>query len=300
MSNVTVKQLAEVVGTPVEKLLEQMKDAGVELTSAEQEVSDEQKRTLLSHLRQSHGKSDSASSGKKISLKKRKSVSEIKVAGRGAASKTVSVETRKKRTFVKGGAAKVAAEATTSAVAEAPVSKMAELTKKVEEENRALNEKRRENQQAEQLEKEEKQRKVAEEKAKLEDEEKKKTEAREAKEARFAAEDAAKDAPKKEATEAKPKAKKKAAKGDATRYGRNELHVGGGAGAGRRKPKRRRNPVVNAPTKHGFEKPTEPVARELQLGEMITVGDMAQQLSIKTSEVIKALMGMGVMATINQ
>ncbi len=301
MSNVTVKQLAEVVGTPVDKLLEQMKDAGVELTAAEQEVSDEQKRALLNHLRQSHGKSDSASSGKKISLKKRRSVSEIKVAGRGVASQTVSVETRKKRTFVKGGVAKVAAQATTSPVAaEAPVGKMAELTKKVEQENKALDEKRRENQKTEQLEKEEKQRKVAEAKAQLEDEEKKKTDAREAKEARFAAEDALKDAPKKETTDSKPKTKKKAGKGDATRYGRNELHVGGGAGAGRRKPKRRRNPVVNAPTKHGFEKPTAPVAKELQLGEMITVGDMAQQLSIKTSEVIKALMGMGVMATINQ
>lgn len=308
MSNVTVKQLAEVVGTPVDKLLEQMKEAGVELTAAEQQVSDDQKMMLLNHLRQSHGKSDTGTSAKKIGLRKRKSVSEIKVAGRGA-SKTVSVETRKKRSFVKGGAATVTAGKTTDSETapgvEKPVSKLAELAKKVEEENRVLDQKRRKDQEKEQQAEEEKQRKAAEEKARIEEEENKKVAAKDAKEARYAAEDAAKvvaPAPVKETTDSKPKpakGKKKAGKGDATRYGRNELHVGGGA-AKRRKPKRSRRPVINAPTKHGFEKPAAPVLKELQLGDMITVGDMAQQLAIKTSEVIKALMGMGVMATINQ
>ncbi|MEJ2680248.1 MAG: translation initiation factor IF-2 [Gammaproteobacteria bacterium] len=95
MAEVTVKQLAEVVGIPVEKLLKQMKDAGLDHGSSEQVVSDEEKQQLLSHLKQSHG----GLTEKKITLK-RKSVSTLKVSGQGKSNKTVNVEVRKKRTYI--------------------------------------------------------------------------------------------------------------------------------------------------------------------------------------------------------
>lgn len=97
MAEVTVKQLAEVVGIPVEKLLKQMKEAGLSHGSSEQVVSDQEKQQLLSHLKQSHGNASSAE--RKITLK-RKSVSKLKVSGQGKSGKTVNVEVRKKRTYV--------------------------------------------------------------------------------------------------------------------------------------------------------------------------------------------------------
>ncbi|TXH48381.1 MAG: translation initiation factor IF-2 [Cellvibrionales bacterium] len=97
MSDVVVSQLAENIGTPVERLLKQMEDAGLPQRKASDSVSDEQKEVLLKFLRESHGEVDSGP--KKITLK-RKTVSTLKT-GTGTARKTVSVEVRKKRTYVK-------------------------------------------------------------------------------------------------------------------------------------------------------------------------------------------------------
>lgn len=100
MSDVIVSQLAESIGTSVDRLLKQMEDAGLPQRKSDQNVSDEQKEVLLKFLRESHGGGSDADGGpKKITLK-RKTVSTLK-AGTGAAKKTVSVEVRKKRTYVK-------------------------------------------------------------------------------------------------------------------------------------------------------------------------------------------------------
>ena len=102
MSDVTVKQLAEVVKTPVEKLLVQLSEAGLEFSAADQVVSDEQKMQLLDHLRNNRSKASETSSGegKKITLR-RKSTSTLKVGGstgrNAAGGSTVNVEVRKKR-----------------------------------------------------------------------------------------------------------------------------------------------------------------------------------------------------------
>ena len=98
MAEVTVAQLADVVGIPVETLLQQMKDAGLAHKDAAQAVSDNEKETLLAHLKRSHGAGDTGP--RKITLK-RKSVSTLKVSGSQGRSKTVNVEVRKKRTYVK-------------------------------------------------------------------------------------------------------------------------------------------------------------------------------------------------------
>ena len=103
MAEVTVKQLADEVGTPVERLLQQMQEAGLSQTGPAQAVSDDEKQALLAYLKNAHG--DSGSEPRKITLK-RKTVSTLKVAG----SKTVNVEVRKKRTYVKREPADLEAE----------------------------------------------------------------------------------------------------------------------------------------------------------------------------------------------
>jgi translation initiation factor IF-2 len=98
MSEVTVKQLADTVGTPVDRLLKQMQEAGLSQTKDDEVVSDDEKQTLLAFLKRSHGeKSDAAPS--KITLK-RKTLGTLKT-GQGRAGRTVNVEVRRKRTYVK-------------------------------------------------------------------------------------------------------------------------------------------------------------------------------------------------------
>ena len=96
MAQVTVEQLAETVGASVDRLLSQMKDAGLPHAAADEAVSEEDKQTLLAHLKQSHGEREGAP--RKITLK-RKSVSTLRAGGAG--KRTVNVEVRKKRTYVK-------------------------------------------------------------------------------------------------------------------------------------------------------------------------------------------------------
>ncbi|MBV1919726.1 MAG: translation initiation factor IF-2 associated domain-containing protein [Pseudomonadales bacterium] len=130
MAEVTVAQLAEVVGIPVEKLLQQMKDAGLGHGDAGQQVSDEEKQTLLAHLKQSHGAGEAEP--KKITLR-RKSVSTLKVSGTQGRSKTVNVEVRKKRTYVKRSVVDLEAQEEADAVA----LKESELKAKAEAEETA-------------------------------------------------------------------------------------------------------------------------------------------------------------------
>ena len=106
MAQVTVQQLAETVGASVDRLLSQMKDAGLPHKEAEEAVSDEDKQTLLAFLKKSHGESTDAP--KKITLK-RKTISTLRTGG-SQGKKTVNVEVRKKRTYVKRDPAEEVAE----------------------------------------------------------------------------------------------------------------------------------------------------------------------------------------------
>ena len=103
MSNVTAKQLSGVIGVSVEKLLEQLRSAGVTVESADDPISDADKLKLLESLRSSHGKDKKADGPKKITLR-RKSKTEIKVSansGRHTTSRSINVEVRKKKTYVR-------------------------------------------------------------------------------------------------------------------------------------------------------------------------------------------------------
>ena len=102
MTDVTIKQFATVVGIPVDRLLVQLDEAGIKVTGSDATITDQQKVDLLAHLRRSHGKKGALgiSEPKKITLN-RKTHSEIKMASGMGQVKTVSVEVRKKRTYVK-------------------------------------------------------------------------------------------------------------------------------------------------------------------------------------------------------
>jgi len=102
MAEVTVAKLAEIVGAPVDRLLTQMKEAGLEHMAAKDKVSDEEKQTLLAYLKRCHGDTDATP--KKITLK-RKVTTQLKTSSsQGRSAKTVNVEVRKKRTYVKRSA----------------------------------------------------------------------------------------------------------------------------------------------------------------------------------------------------
>lgn len=119
MSETTVQKLAETIGAPVETLLRQMKEAGINVTGADDSITDRQKLDLLEHIRQAAG----SSSDGKITLKKR-SNNELKLSGAsGKGGRTVNVEVRRKKTIVRNDLNKpaTAPEAPTPEVVAAPV-----------------------------------------------------------------------------------------------------------------------------------------------------------------------------------
>src|SRR5690349_14869203 len=100
MADVTVTQFAEVLKVPVDRLLVQLDQAGIKVDGPDARISDEAKLELLTHLRRSHGSEEEGSSPRKITLK-RKQQSEIKLASAQGRARTVNVEVRVKRTYVK-------------------------------------------------------------------------------------------------------------------------------------------------------------------------------------------------------
>ncbi|MCO8087969.1 MULTISPECIES: translation initiation factor IF-2 [Acinetobacter] len=116
MTDKTIKELALSVGRPVEKLLEQIRDAGLPQRKADDIISTEQQDTLVTHLKKVHGQ-DAGNAGQ-ITLK-RKTTSTAKVASTSGKAKTINVEVRKKHTFVKPDPEQIKAEALAKAQAEA-------------------------------------------------------------------------------------------------------------------------------------------------------------------------------------
>ena len=351
MSDVTVRQLANDVGIAEERLLAQLKDAGVAKNNADDLVSVSEKAQLLGHLQESHGKTDdhtTTSGPKKITLK-RKTVSELQQpaaggrgpGGRGAArvsGKTVSVEVRRKRTYVKRGTASedeqtlLDAEAARKALDEQAVKqqqiaaedqarrsadealRQTTQDKTQEEETKRLAEEARLREEEEQ----EKKRLAEEEAARLQEEQERKE--------REAAAEAEKAEQKTEVKAERPDATEKDAKRDGEERGgkrashkkdsraqpgrgrsdgagdgRKKLHVSADK-RGRRKGKSARSKATPAQSdaQHGFVKPTAPVIREIVVPETVTAAELASQMSIKAAAVIKELMKMGMMVTINQ
>ncbi|MFT7672403.1 MAG: translation initiation factor IF-2 [Gammaproteobacteria bacterium] len=343
MAYVTAKQLSEVIGVSVEKLLDQLSAAGVRVSGENDPISDEDKLKLLESLRSSHGKAED-SGPKKITLK-RKSKSELKVAGssgRNATTKTINVEVRKKRTYVRRVESENEAESDVSTedmlvtavedasptdvsnievVAETEpevevepevvVDEATLLARKAEEEAAriAAEEVRIQAQQAQEIAE-----KKAYEKSMVEVELAQKVIVKQqaeaaaalaAEAARIQLEEATKQAAiaaAAVATAGEKSGKHGRGADKNTRYGRKELHVKDGPGHGSRKQKFKKGQrqVSDVQNQHGFERPTAPVVRSVEVPEAITVAELAQRMSVKGGDVIKTLMQMGTMATINQ
>ena len=300
MSQVTVSQLAEVLGISVEKLIAQMSKADINLTSPDAAVSNDDKKKLLAHLRSAHGKSASdATAPRKVTLK-RKTMSELRIQGSGprASTKTVNVEFRKSRTYVKREALQEAEQH------DPEREKVQQALQEAKDRREAEEIARTQAAEQERLEAEEAARKVAEEEAEKALQEQTQREAEEKAEEAAAKLRAEEEERKKEEERARKLAeeqhkRKKERVKPPTRYGRKELHVAGGAAARRRKPSRRVS-SASRPTEHGFSKPTAPVIRDVAIPETIVVAELAKLLAIKVGEIIKVLMNMGMMVTINQ
>jgi translation initiation factor IF-2 len=301
MAEVTVKQLAGVVGTPVDRLLEQIKEAGLQAENEAAIISDKDKLQLLEYLRNQHGRQGSISTtdtgARKITLK-RKSVSELKVGGSAGRGRSVAIEVRKKRSIVKDQQPKVEdkPEALEQLEQLRADQEKREQAREQEAEKKRLRAEQRERERLEQ------EAQAAAAKAKLEqvaavEPEPKPDETPATPDVLEAAE-----VKREKAGGKKPKpAKKPRFEGkEETLYGRKELHVATDKSGRRRKKPAVSHKTVVAETRHGFEMPVAPIVHEVTIPEGITVDELAKRMTMKAGDLIKTLMKMGVMATINQ
>ena len=299
MSQVTVSEFARTLKVPVERLIVQLDEAGIKVSGGDDVISEDAKLELLTHLRRTHGKKDpSASSPRSITLK-RKSHGELRLASGQGRSRTVNVEVRRKRTYTRRD---VLEEQTRKQQAELDAKRSAE-----QEAREAVERAERERQEtieaeqrrkSEALEAEDREREEAEKRRQEEADEEVR---RKADEERRAVEEAQREAKERE-REAKvqKEIEQRQTKRKGGRGPDHTLHVADGVGRRRKKRPRRRAVSVSVDAEHGFERPTAPVVREIEIPETITVADLSQRLALKSTEVIKALMGMGMMVTINQ
>lgn len=300
MADVTISELAGVVGVSVDKLLSQINEAGLPHTKADELISNDDKNTLLVFLRRSHGDRDATSAApKKITLK-RKTLGTLKSASSTGRGKTVNVEVRKKRTYVKRSAIETPVEE------ELPA---AELEPEVEE--TAADAVAPDTPAVEEAEKEA----AAELKPETTPSA---VQAQDVPPPESEANRSGKGAPRrkkaagKEGDESGDKKKahlRNKAKAQAPKRQTKTIHVNddfvlegddfdGMGGRGRRGSARKARSKLSS--QHAFEKPTEFIAKEITIGETNSVADLAQKMSVKSGEIIKILFNMGVMATINQ
>ena len=298
MAEVTVKQLADAVGAPVDRLLTQMQQAGLSHKSEDQSVNEQEKQTLLAYLKGDKG--DASKPAGKITLK-RKSTGTLK-SGQGRAGRNVTVEVRRKRTYVKRSEAAPEAEAEV----QDPVVSQSELeAQRIHEEERARQAAEEQARVAEADRKAEAERRVEEEKLKQEELERQQQEQRAAN-GKKASQSAA--APMSAADiQAKEQSEQRGGKRSRGRERstappekgrRRELSLKSERRTKRRAPQR--DVALKVDQQGGEFKPEEFISREVEVGEVITVGQLASGMAVKAGEVIKALMGLGVMATINQ
>ncbi|PZP21479.1 translation initiation factor IF-2 [Pseudomonas kuykendallii] len=292
MTQVTVKELAQVVDTPVERLLLQMREAGLSHTSAEQVVTDNEKQALLAHLKGSHG--EKLEEPRKITLQ-RKTTTTLRVAG----SKTISVEVRKKKTYVKRSPDEIEAEKQRELEEQRAAEEAARLKAEEEAKRRAEEEARRQQQaqpSVEEVGAAVPAAAVAEvvsvelPVAAAPVEERKKEEVRRPEKAR-SDDDERRD---RKHTQHRPAPKDKVPAPRVAPRSTDDESDSFGRRGGRGKAKlKKRN-------QHGFQSPTGPIVRDVNIGETITVADLAAQMAVKGAEIVKFMFKMGTPVTINQ
>ena len=292
MTQVTVKQLADEVKTPVERLLQQMREAGLPHTAAEQNVTDSEKQALLTHLKSSH--KAKVEEPRKITLQ-RKTTSTLRVAG----SKSISVEVRKKKVFVQRSPEEIEAERKREMDERRAVENAARPKAEEESKRRAEEEARRQPAQAaapaaaapapvQAAPAPSAAPAPAPADARKRDEQRRPDKPRADDNNRRGNSDGdRKNAPHRASVKEKAPTPRVAPR---TSDEESDSFRRGGRGKGKLKKR-------NA---HGFQSPTGPVVRDVQIGETITVGDLAAQMSVKAAEVIKFMFKLGTPATINQ
>ncbi|MBC3421183.1 MULTISPECIES: translation initiation factor IF-2 [unclassified Pseudomonas] len=303
MTQVTVKELAQEVEAPVERLLQQMREAGLPHTDAGQVVTDNEKQVLLTHLKSSH--KSKAEEPRKITLQ-RKTTSTLRVAG----SKSISVEVRKKKVFVQRSPEEIQAEQKREAEERRAAENAAR--EKVEAETRQRNEEQARRQAAEApvaatAPRAEPAPVAAEpvvadapvsDDAAVRAAERKKDENRRNEnrtrddDRRGAGGERRGEAPR-VSIKVKVKEKEKAPTPRAAPRTTDEESDGARRGRGGKSKLKKRN-------QHGFQSPTGPVIRDVSIGETITVSELAQQMSVKAAEVVKFMFKLGTPVTINQ
>ncbi|HHU6640482.1 translation initiation factor IF-2 [Klebsiella pneumoniae] len=353
MTDVTIKALASEIQTSVDRLIQQFADAGIRKL-ADDSVTSQEKQTLLTHLNREHG-----SAPDKLTLQ-RKTRSTLNIPGTGGKSKSVQIEVRKKRTFVKRDpqeAERLAAEEQAQREAEEQARREAEEAAKREaqlkaereaaeqakrevadkakreaaEKDKVSNQHTDEMTKTAQAEKIRRENEAAELKRKSEEEARRKLEEearRVAEEARRMAEENEKnwsetsDSPEdssdyhvttsQHARQAEDdndreveggrgrsrssKAARPAKKGNKHAESKADREEARAAVRGGKGGKHRKGSALQ----QGFQKPAQAVNRDVVIGETITVGELANKMAVKGSQVIKAMMKLGAMATINQ
>jgi len=305
MAEVTVSQLAEVVGASVDRLLKQMSEAGLKHTSPDEAVTDAEKQQLLVYLKSLHGEKPRET--EKITLR-RKTVSTLKTTGK----KTVNVEVRKKRTYVKIADQQDAeaveidepvAEASgrSSLVDDAEAKRLAAIAgrRKAEED-----EKRQREQQATAPDQAEEQasapaavetpvshKPATTAKPVIHDQPDGKPDDKTLKK---------KIRPEDEDEEGKLKKKVKTKDMKGRKQRPEELLVIDDEDGNKKPRLKSGGPIVRIENKHTFKKPTDKIVYDVEIPETITVGDLAQRMSVKAVVVIKELMKLGTMVTINE
>ena len=267
MSQYTVKQFATELKLPVDLLLDQLKNAGVKKNNSSDELSEDDKAALLSFLKQSHG--DSQKPKNKITLT-RKQNSEIQKTDSSGKSRMIQVEVRKKRTLIK------TPEVKTDTEIEKPKEILDDNQVKIRDDEKArhdaLMQAQAEDRKKSEDKKQEFKKHIDGTIHKPEDKELKK----ETKKNNW------EDGPKKKVLKTK---------------NANPVPDGWRSPKNKNKKHSHKNTSDQETT---FVAPTEPIIKEVMVQETITVADLAHKMSVKAAEVIKSLMGMGMMVTINQ
>jgi translation initiation factor IF-2 len=287
MADVTVKQLAQTIGVSADRLLGQLKDAGLVFSNAEQMVTEEQKRLLLAHLKRAHGENAEVTP-QRITLK-RKSISQVKLGGAGThdthRGKTVNIEVRKKRTYVKQAPSpvpEIVEEVPLPVVEALPEEFIEPIIEQLESTVSPVQE--IENVEPISVPTEAV---IEPEKIVSDDASAKKKAKIKGKHHHGVGE--------KETDEYSDRFKKGHAK-HATKKGKKYDK----ASDKRSKDKEDKRRHAEQLLTQEFEKPTAPVIREVLIPETITVAELAKRMSVKAAEVITVMMKLGAMATINQ
>ena len=327
MAEVTVSELAKSVGASVDRLLSQMKEAGLAHAKEDDSVSDDEKQVLLSYLKNLHG-DGAPREPKKITLK-RKKVETLKGGAGVAGKRTVNVEVRKKRTYVKRSDEEIQAQARVEQEIQdqAPVAEAGNAHSKVvddaEKTRLAALESRRQQEEVDKTQAEERAKKKADAAAagasavasavvadaataKPGADKKTAKSSVAGKKTDKSAGDALSEAPRKKRSAGKAKVQLEHETKDWSKHSHRpqdfELRENLDEEVEAEKARRRaaETAAIRAKNKHTFKKPTAKQVYKVEVAGSISVSELAQAMSIKAGDVIKSLMKMGEMVTVNQ